>query len=133
MFDIKTVKEKTKNLETEVYTLYKAYRDPRVPWYVKVLIVILLGYFISPIDLIPDFIPIIGYLDDLIIISLTIYLIVKLIPDDVYKDCKNKAICEPISVRSKWIVTFLIIITWFVAIYFVIVIFFPGFPEFKNY
>lgn len=130
MINIKTLKEKTKSLETEVYTLYKAYGDSRVPWYVKVLIILLLGYFISPIDLIPDFIPVIGYLDDLVIISVTIYLIVKLIPNDVYQDCRNKAICEPISVRSKWIVTFLIIITWFVAIYFVIKILFPSFPNF---
>ncbi|NMC58790.1 MAG: DUF1232 domain-containing protein [Candidatus Methanofastidiosa archaeon] len=132
MMNIKTLKEKTKSLETEVYTLYKAYRDPRVPWYVKALILILLGYFISPIDLIPDFIPFIGYLDDLIIISLTIYLIIKLMPNDVYQDCRNKAICEPISVRSKWIVTFMIIITWFIAIYLMIMLFFPSFLHFRE-
>jgi len=125
--NIKTLKEKTKSLETEVYTLYKAYMDPRVPWYVKVLIVLLLGYFISPIDLIPDFIPIIGYLDDLIIISLTIYLIVKLMPSEVYEDCRNKAICEPISVKSKWVVTLLIVLTWFIAIYLVLRFLFPSF------
>jgi len=127
MMNIKTLKEKTKSLETEVYTLYKAYMDPRVPWYVKVLIVLLLGYFISPIDLIPDFIPIIGYLDDLIIISLTIYLIVKLMPSEVYEDCRNKAICEPISVKSKWVVTLLIVLTWFIAIYLVLRFLFPSF------
>jgi len=127
MMNIKTLKEKTKSLETEVYTLYKAYMDPRVPWYVKVLIVLLLGYFISPIDLIPDFIPIIGYLDDLIIISLTIYLIVKLMPSEVYQDCRNKAICEPISVKSKWVVTLLIVLTWFIAIYLVLRFLFPSF------
>jgi len=127
MMNIKTLKEKTKSLETEVYTLYKAYMDPRVPWYVKVLIVLLLGYFISPIDLIPDFIPIIGYLDDLIIISLTIYLIVKLMPSEVYQDCRNKAICEPISIKSKWVVTLLIVLTWFIAIYLVLKFLFPSF------
>jgi len=127
MMNIKTLKEKTKSLETEVYTLYKAYMDPRVPWYVKVLIVLLLGYFISPIDLIPDFIPIIGYLDDLIIISLTIYLIVRLMPSEVYQDCRNKAICEPISVKSKWVVTLLIVLIWFIAIYLVLRFLFPSF------
>ena len=127
MINIKTLKEKTKSLETEVYTLYKAYLDPRVPWYVKLLILLLLGYFISPIDLIPDFIPIIGYLDDLLIISLTIYLIVKLMPAEVYQDCRNKAICEPISVKSKWIVTLLIVLIWFVAFYLVVRLLLPSF------
>jgi uncharacterized membrane protein YkvA (DUF1232 family) len=129
MINIKTLKEKTKSLETEVYTLYKAYLDPRVPWYVKILILLLLGYFISPIDLIPDFIPIIGYLDDLLIISLTIYIIVKLMPLEVYQDCRNKAICEPISVKSKWVVTLLIVLIWFIAIYLVVGVLFPSFQD----
>ena len=123
--DIKELKEKTKNIETDIYALYKAYRDPRVPWYVKLIILFLLGYFISPIDLIPDFIPVVGYIDDILIISLTIYLIIKLIPSDVFQDCRNKAICEPISVKSKWIVTFSIVIIWFIAIYAVLKLLFP--------
>jgi uncharacterized membrane protein YkvA (DUF1232 family) len=110
MISFKELKEKTKNIETDIYALYKAYRDPRVPWYVKIIILFLLGYFISPIDLIPDFIPVIGYIDDILIISLTIYLIIKLIPTEVFQDCRNKAICEPISVKSKWLVTFSIVI-----------------------
>ena len=125
MMDIKELKEKTKNIETDIYALYKAYRDPRVPWYVKLIILFLLGYFISPIDLIPDFIPVVGYIDDILIISLTIYLIIKLIPSDVFQDCRNKAICEPISVKSKWIVTFSIVIIWFIAIYAVLKLLFP--------
>ncbi len=128
MINIKKLKEKTKSLETDIYALYKAYRDPRVPWYVKLIILLLLGYFISPIDLIPDFIPIIGYLDDILIVSVTIYLIIKLIPREVFQDCRNKAICEPISVKSKWIVTFSIIIIWFIMIYLIIKFFLPSFP-----
>lgn len=127
MINIKKLKEKTKSLETDIYALYKAYGDPRVPWYVKLIILLLLGYFISPIDLIPDFIPVIGYLDDILIISVTIYLIIKLIPSEVFQDCRNKAICEPISVKSKWIVTFSIIIIWFITIYIVLRFFFPSF------
>mgnify|MGYP000855944935 FL=1 len=127
MITFKELKEKAKNIETDIYALYKAYRDPRVPWYVKVIILFLLGYFISPIDLIPDFIPVIGYIDDIIIISLTIYLIIKLIPAEVFQDCRNKAVCEPISVKSKWIVTFSIVIIWFVAIYMVLRFLFPSF------
>lgn len=127
MISIKELKEKTKNIETDIYALYKAYRDPRVPWYVKLIILFLLGYFISPIDLIPDFIPVIGYIDDILIISITIYIILRLIPSDVFQDCRNKAICEPISVKSKWIVTFSIVIIWFIAIYMAIRLLFPSF------
>lgn len=126
MGGVKELKEKTKNIETDIYALYKAYRDPRVPWYVKLIILFLLGYFISPIDIIPDFIPVVGYIDDILIISLTIYLIIKLIPSEVFEDCRNKAICEPISVKSKWIVTFLIVIIWFIAIYIVLRFLFPS-------
>lgn len=126
MGGIKELKEKTKNIETDIYALYKAYRDPRVPWYVKLIILFLLGYFISPIDIIPDFIPVVGYIDDILIISLTIYLIIKLIPSEVFEDCRNKAICEPISVKSKWIVTFSIVIIWFIAIYIVLRFLFPS-------
>lgn len=126
MGGVKELKEKTKNIETDIYALYKAYRDPRVPWYVKLIILFLLGYFISPIDIIPDFIPVVGYIDDILIISLTIYLIIKLIPSEVFEDCRNKAICEPISVKSKWIVTFLIVNIWFIAIYIVLRFLFPS-------
>lgn len=127
MITFKELKEKTKSIETDIYALYKAYRDPRVPWYVKIIILFLLGYFISPIDLIPDFIPVIGYIDDILIISLTLYLIIKLIPAEVFQDCRNKAICEPISVKSKWIVTFSIVIIWFIPIYLVLRFLFPSF------
>ncbi|MCC7573667.1 MAG: DUF1232 domain-containing protein [Candidatus Methanofastidiosum sp.] len=87
MISFKELKEKTKSIETDIYALYKAYRDPRVPWHVKIIILFLLGYFISPINLIPDFIPVIGYIDDILIISLTIYLIIKLIPAEVFQNC----------------------------------------------
>ncbi len=76
-------KEKVKKLKQEIYALYLAYKDPRVSWYAKIFIVILVGYAISPIDLIPDFIPIIGYLDDLILLPLGIILVIKMIPKEV--------------------------------------------------
>jgi uncharacterized membrane protein YkvA (DUF1232 family) len=71
--------------------LYLAARDPRVPWYVKWLAIAVAGYALSPIDLIPDFIPVIGYLDDLIIVPLGIWLVVSLIPGDVMIECRTKA------------------------------------------
>lgn len=70
MFRFKDFKARVKQLKGEIYTLYWAYHDPRVPWYAKVLIAAIVAYAESPIDLVPDFIPVLGYLDDLILIPL---------------------------------------------------------------
>jgi uncharacterized membrane protein YkvA (DUF1232 family) len=81
-------------LQAEVYALYLAYRDPRVPWYAKVVAVCVVGYAFSPIDLIPDFIPVLGYLDDLVLIPLGIALTLRLIPPAVMVECREKARLE---------------------------------------
>jgi uncharacterized membrane protein YkvA (DUF1232 family) len=70
-------------LRQEVHAIYLAARDPRVPWYAKALAIAVAGYALSPIDLIPDFIPVIGYLDDLVIVPLGIWAVIRLIPADV--------------------------------------------------
>lgn len=67
----------------DVYAVYRAARDPRVPWYAKALAFCVAGYALSPIDLIPDFVPVLGYLDDLIIVPLGILIVVKLIPPEI--------------------------------------------------
>ncbi len=71
--------------------MYLACRDPRTPWYAKVFAAGVVAYALSPIDLIPDFIPILGYLDDLILVPLGIALAVKMIPDAVLVDCRIRA------------------------------------------
>ncbi len=78
-------------LKREVYALYFAVRDPRVPWYAKVLAGSIVAYAFSPIDLIPDFIPVLGYLDDLILIPLGVLLVRRLIPPHVLTDCRTRA------------------------------------------
>ena len=78
-------------LRQEVYALYLACRDPRVPWYAKAFTAFVVGYALSPVDLIPDFIPVLGYLDDLILVPLGIYLALKLIPDPVMQSCRSRA------------------------------------------
>ena len=78
-------------LKRDVHAIYLASRDPRVPWYAKALAVAVAGYALSPIDLIPDFIPIIGYLDDLIIVPLGIWAVVTLIPGEVMAECRATA------------------------------------------
>jgi uncharacterized membrane protein YkvA (DUF1232 family) len=73
------------------YAIYLASRDPRVPWYAKALAIAVAAYALSPIDLIPDFIPVIGYLDDLVILPLGIWLVVSLIPGEVMVEYRAKA------------------------------------------
>lgn len=79
------------DLRRDSYALALAARDPRVPWYAKALAIAVAAYALSPIDLIPDFIPVIGYLDDLILLPLGIRLAIALVPDDVMAECRAKA------------------------------------------
>jgi uncharacterized membrane protein YkvA (DUF1232 family) len=78
-------------LKRDVHAIYLAAGDPRVPWYAKVLALAVAGYALSPIDLIPDFIPVFGYVDDLIIVPLGIWLVLSLIPDEVMAEYRAKA------------------------------------------
>ena len=84
-------KRRAKQLKLEVYALYIAYKDRRTPWYAKVFAAVVVGYAFSPIDLIPDPIPVIGYLDDLVLIPLGAYLAVKMIPAEVMEESRQKA------------------------------------------
>jgi len=113
-------KEKVRNLKTEVHALYLASKDPRVPWYAKVLMALTIGYAISPIDLIPDFIPVLGQLDDLIIVPAGIALAIKTVPKNVMEDYRRKARDEPIDTKTKWVVALIIVSIWVLAIYLVI-------------
>jgi uncharacterized membrane protein YkvA (DUF1232 family) len=102
-----------RSLKTELYALYLAYRDPRVPWYARILAVCVVGYAFSPIDLIPDPIPILGYLDDLIIVPVGIWLTVKLIPQDVLVECRERAKHEIQRGKpTNWVAAGVIIGIW---------------------
>ena len=84
-------KLRTRHLRTELYAIHLAYRDPRVPWYARAFAACVVGYAFSPIDLIPDFIPILGYLDDLLLVPLGIMLALRMIPSDVMAECREEA------------------------------------------
>jgi uncharacterized membrane protein YkvA (DUF1232 family) len=84
-------KAQVRQVKTETYALYLAYKDARVPWYAKVFAACVVGYAFSPIDLIPDFVPILGYLDDLVLVPLGLTLALKMIPEEVLKECRQKA------------------------------------------
>jgi uncharacterized membrane protein YkvA (DUF1232 family) len=86
-----SIKAWARNLKRDSVALYLAARDPRVPWYAKAIAIAVAAYALSPIDLIPDFIPVIGYLDDLILLPLGIWLAISLIPDEVMAECRANA------------------------------------------
>ncbi|OQA21124.1 MAG: hypothetical protein BWY63_01367 [Chloroflexi bacterium ADurb.Bin360] len=84
-------RERAQQLQQETYALYLAYRDPRTPWGARIVAALVVGYALSPIDLIPDFIPVLGYLDDLVLVPLGIWLALRLIPAQVMADCRVRA------------------------------------------
>ena len=86
------LKEWARALRRDVHALYFAARDPRVSWQAKALAACVAAYALSPIDLIPDFIPVLGYLDDLVIVPLGIWFAVTLIPPGVMRDCRERAV-----------------------------------------
>ena len=115
-------KKRAEQLKTETYTLFIAFKDPRVPWYAKVFVGCIVGYAFSPIDLIPDFIPVLGYLDDLILLPLGITLALRMIPAKVLKECRTKA-KETLNkdIHKNWTAALVIITIWLLIITFLIV------------
>src|SRR5690349_24460105 len=77
------LKDWARIIKRDIHALYLASRDPRVPWYAKALALVVAGYALSPIDLIPDFIPVVGYLDDVILVPLGVMLVIRLIPPEI--------------------------------------------------
>jgi len=88
---IRRLESWARGLKVEVYALYLAYRDPRVSWYARAFAAFVVGYAFSPIDLIPDVIPVLGYVDDLIVVPLGIALAIRMIPPHVLAECREKA------------------------------------------
>lgn len=91
MAALASIKAWAKGVKRDVVALWIAARDPRVPWYAKLLAGVIAAYALSPIDLIPDFIPVLGYLDDLVIVPLGIVLAVRLIPDPLMIEFREEA------------------------------------------
>jgi uncharacterized membrane protein YkvA (DUF1232 family) len=89
--DRKSWKRRARRLKAETYTLYLAYRHPRTPWYAKVFTALIVGYVFSPIDPIPDFIPVVGLLDELVVVPIGVIVARKMIPEDVFEECREKA------------------------------------------
>lgn len=111
------VKEWAKELKLQSRILQVVYKDERTPLKAKILIWITLGYLFSPIDFIPDFIPVIGYLDDLIIVPLLIVLTIKLIPKIVWDDASRRVNTEPeIKWKKNWLIITGITLVWLLCL-----------------
>ena len=108
-------RQKVRVFKRQTYTLYLAYKDPRVPWYAKLLAALVIGYAFSPIDLIPDFIPILGYVDDLILVPLGIKMVIKLIPKEVLAEYQEKAEAELNGKLKNWYAAAVIMLIWTLA------------------
>jgi uncharacterized membrane protein YkvA (DUF1232 family) len=112
---ITKLKSYARKLKQNLFVLFLSYKDNRVPSYAKVVAICVVAYAFSPIDLIPDFIPVLGYLDDLIIVPFGISLALKLIPRHVIEDNRTKA--EEMRKNGKpknWFVGILFILIWIV-------------------
>ena len=106
-------KARARQLKRDVFALMLAYKDPRVPWYARLFVVCLLGYAFSPIDLIPDFIPILGLLDDFILLPMGIFLAIKLIPPSVLAEYREQAQKRVEQGKPKnWIGAVAIVLVW---------------------
>jgi len=115
------LKRWAKALKRDVVALWIAARDPRTPWYAKVVAAAVAAYALSPVDLIPDFVPVLGYLDDLILVPLGIALAVRLIPPTLMDEYRGLAVrrearpgsrAAPIIIVALWLVAFAVLAIW---------------------
>jgi uncharacterized membrane protein YkvA (DUF1232 family) len=88
---LQALRARARGLKAETLALYLAARDPRTPWTAKLLVGLVVAYALSPVDLIPDFVPVLGYLDDLILVPLGLALAIRLIPRQVLAECRSRA------------------------------------------
>lgn len=110
------MKARAKALKHELAALYYVYKDPETPLLPKFLILCTIGYALSPIDLIPDFIPVLGYVDDLVILPALIALSIKLIPAETMEASRRQAAEEPLRLGKNWVFGVVFIFVWIILI-----------------
>ena len=108
---IQSLRAAAERLRREVNALVLASRDPRTPWYAKATALVVVAYAMSPIDLIPDFIPVLGYIDDLVLIPLGVWLVMRMIPPEIMADCRARATAEA-QVAERWLAAAAIVSLW---------------------
>ena len=116
------LKERAKNLKNDIPAIFFALRHPQTPLRAKLIAAVAVAYALSPVDLIPDFIPVLGYLDDIIILPALIAATIKLIPKEIFEECRRKAEADDISAKlSKNILYALpVIAIWLIIFYLII-------------
>lgn len=121
-------KQRAGELKREIYALYFACRDPRMPWYAKALAVVIVAYAFSPIDLIPDFIPVLGYVDELFLIPLGLLAVRSLTPPQVLEDGRAKAMGLE-GRPTSWVAAAAIVAIWVALAWAAIHCLWPSFPS----
>lgn len=116
-----------RTIRTDAVTLYYAARDPRVPLLAKAIGALAAAYALSPIDLIPDFIPLLGLLDDLIVVPLAIVLAARIIPKDVMGELRAKAEARLADPRGSWVGAVIVLVLWALGILLLYRLFAPNF------
>jgi uncharacterized membrane protein YkvA (DUF1232 family) len=124
MRSIQKLKSWAEKLKQKILIIYFAYKNSKLKWYAKILAILIVAYAFSPIDLIPDFVPILGYLDDLILLPLGISLVIKLIPTVIMEENRIKADNYSHDISKNWIVGAVIIFIWLCCAFLLIRIFF---------
>jgi len=118
-----SLRNRARLLKRETLTLYLAARDRRTPWYAKLLAVIIVAYALSPVDLIPDFVPVLGYLDELVLIPAGIALVIRLVPEEVMADARSRAsevvgrakktaIWAAVVIVAVWLLVAWVVVRW---------------------
>lgn len=121
---LESLKGRARSLQRDTLAVWYAAKDKRTPWYARILAVLVAAYALSPVDLVPDFIPVLGYLDDLILIPAGIALVLRLIPAVVMSDARIKADLS-LAKPSTWWMTGLIILVWICLVILIIYLVLP--------
>ncbi len=112
------LKLRAKALKKDLTVLYYAYQKPETGFLPKLLSFLALGYALSPFDLIPDFIPVVGHLDDLIIVPFLIALSIKFIPPEILEACRKEAEEKPLSLGKNWITGLIFVAIWAILLFY---------------
>ena len=121
---MKKLTERVQKLKTDIPAVFLALKEKDTPWYAKIIAAAVVVYALSPIDLIPDFIPVLGYLDDIIILPALIALCVKCIPSNVFEDCRIRAQGMWGSGKpEKWYYAIPFVLIWLTVIFLIVIIF----------
>ena len=110
-------KRRARQLTAQTYTLYLAYRHPKTPWYAKVFAALVVGYVFSPVDPIPDFIPGVGLLDEMVVVPIGVLIAAKMIPREVFEECREKAReVEEGEKPVSWVAAVIVISVWLLCV-----------------